>query len=131
MASALFDWIRKVLNWCRADALAWSTIVTLAPLVLLAAIGLCLPWRTGDLLRYAGLVLQLLGIGTVAKNLAERGVLFNLPRLRDMTRRSMESFPRLGKPKTVNVASASASVMPGASGRLSVWQTYTDKTPAE
>ena len=132
MANALIDWSRKVLHWCRTDPLAWSTIVTLTPLALLAAVGgLFLPWRTADLVRYAGLVLQLLGIGTVAKNLADRGVLFNLPRLRDLARRSLTTFPKWGIHATLNAAAGSATIVASGHVEASVWRGYANKSAEE
>lgn len=124
MTNACVNWTHKVLHWCRADPLAWSTIVTLAPFVLLAVVGPFLPCPTADLLRYAGLILQLLGIATVAKNLADKGVLFNLPRLRDLVRRSRESFPKWQAPQEVNFARAAAAIIPGASGQGRPWRGY-------
>ena len=131
MKIAFVDWLYRALRWFRADPLAWSTIVTLMPLVLLATIGLCLPWRTGDLLRYAGLVLQLLGIGTVAKNLIDKGVLFNLPRLRDMARRSVANFPKWGIHGRSNTADASDTIVASGHVQAFVWRGYADKSTAE
>lgn len=128
MANALFDWMRTVLHWCRTDRLAWSTIVMLAPFALLAALCPLLPWHAADLVRYAGLALQLLGIGTVAKNLADKGVLFNLPRLRDLGRRSLASFPRWNTHGKINAAAVSATIVASGHVQASVWRGYANKS---
>lgn len=127
----LREYIKKVARWCRSDRLVRSASLTIAPVLVLALLGPFLPGQESDQIRYAGLVLQLLGIWTVAKNLAEKGVIFNLPRFREMIHTSIIDFPKWGAPKKINFATGSASVMIGANATLSQWRGYQDKTLEE
>ncbi len=106
--------------------------MTLAPFGLLGFVAFLLPWPTADLMRYAGLILQLLGIFTVAKNLVEKVDLFNRPGIREMARAAFASFPKWGRRTTVNTAIAQSSLAKLSShAEASVWRGYKDKTLEE
>jgi hypothetical protein len=73
-----FRWIRANLLWILDG---WRVWAPLAVVFLLAATGSLLPGSPEDHARYIGVVLQLLGIGTVVHGLRDRRRLFQRPSL--------------------------------------------------
>ncbi len=129
MATAIFDfgkrlgdYLKKIARWRQSDRLARSVWRTMAPVLGLALLGPFLLGQESDKIRYAGLVLQLLGIWTVAKNLEEKGVIFNLPRFREMIHTSIVDFPKWGASEKINFATGSATMGIEANGTAFQWR---------
>lgn len=114
----LFRWIHANLLWILRG---WRVWAPLAVVVLLAATGSFLPGSPEDHARYIGVVLQLLGIGTVVHGLRDRRRLFQRPSLLGHIRAWFAGRPRLNpKPHLIHAASGHI-VASGSTAKISVW----------
>jgi len=114
-----FRWIRANLLWILDG---WRVWAPLAVVFLLATTGSLLPGSPEDHARYIGVVLQLLGIGTVVHGLRDRRRLFQRPSLLSHIRTWFSGRPRLNpKPHVIHVASGNV-VASGSTAKISVWR---------
>ncbi|MEZ5530927.1 MAG: hypothetical protein R3E69_00930 [Steroidobacteraceae bacterium] len=108
----LLQWLKYVVVWLTEPRVAWVTLIAIGVSVAFVT----RPEVTEPQIRITGLVLQLLGIGTVAWGLRETRKLFGRPSLYGLFREWLHRFPMLGG----RVHSMSANVRLGgvtANGR--------------
>jgi hypothetical protein len=121
-------WVKALAGWL---AEPWRVWVTVSVVLLVPAAASQLPATAAEpLLRYCGLVAQLLGIQTVVSGLQSKQRLFNRPGFAETVRLWIHRRPRWGaKPQTVvttGTASLSLSV-----GRVSIWRDARPDAPVE
>lgn len=93
---AVTDWVRALVCWLSEPKYLWfAIIVTLAPLVVCILLG-----PTERIIRMSGLVLQLLGVGTVISEIRGTRKLFNLPSLLTIARCWFARVPRFREQTT-------------------------------
>lgn len=118
---ALINWFQRIARWIGDPREFW-----LFALVVSAVVGLAFlfPIPLVDGLRYAGLTLQVWGVGTVIRGLRDRGRLFNKPSLVASTRAWIRRFPQY-KPRSVTLsASCVGSASAFGSVDAVVWRGY-------
>ena len=81
-----------------------------------------LPGNPDDQLRYAGLALQLLGVGTVAYLLRDKRTTFNRKGFLDLLKEWVSARPQF-RPKSITLqVSGAAHATSSGAGRLSIWR---------
>lgn len=102
----LIDWIYRLAVWAFRDArIAWISIL---PIVLMIGCAWLISGLDERSIRLSGWLLELLGIGVVAKGLSESRKLFGRPSLYQSFLRWKELRPRLGpKRYTLNAETGS------------------------
>jgi hypothetical protein len=126
MAARLWSWLKAFLHWLAEPRPLWLALLVLVP-------ALCVSLRPGatDLqIRLTGMVLQWLGIGTVAHGVHQTRKLFGRPSLVDSLRQWFSRFPRWRRPVTVEIG-AGALGLGGLSARLHVWSNVDPAAPVE
>ena len=90
-------WLTQLCAWLVEPRAAWVCVTVV---ILAFALTRTIPKPVEDTLRYAGLVLQLLGIATVVRGLRERGELFQRPTIFTSFQNWLNRIPRLN-PKPI------------------------------
>ena len=113
-------WIKAFARWLSE---AWRVWIPVSVLVLVLTVASSLPLSLADpVLRYFGLVFQLLGILTVVSGLRDKRRLFNRPSLIENIRLWINRRPRWrAKPQTILVAGI-GSIPVSGSARASMWR---------
>jgi hypothetical protein len=105
--------------WLAQLKKAWLCIAVLILVVIAAQ---ALPGKHDDRLRYAGLVLQLLGVGTVAYLLRDKRATFNRKSMLSVLREWSAARPRF-RPKAITLeVSSSVQTSTLGSARTKVWR---------
>jgi hypothetical protein len=108
---------KTIWRWLAEARHFWYSAVVLG---LALIVSLCL-YPTEPVIRLTGLVLQLLGIGTVIWGISETRTLFGQPSFASKIRAWVSRFPLLRRNVVVKVDAASHIVV---SGKASVYQTH-------
>src|SRR3954462_7728239 len=85
--------------WLREARHAWGAMVVIA-----SALAMEFGFQSEPVVRITGLVLQLLGIGTVAWGISETRALFGQPSLASKTKAWLARFPLLKQARIVGAA---------------------------
>jgi len=119
MGASLVSWLGRVWRWLSEIPTFWAFLSVLA---LATCLPLLLAANRDDALRYAGLVLQLVGVGVVAFTLRGRGKIFGrIPVIvfaREWIRRAPSFHPRSVTLEATGIASATAF----GTANVTVWQ---------
>lgn len=102
----LWSWLKRLANWVATAATAdmlWLTVGVNAVAVLVAL----RPGTTEPMVRWTGLVVQWLGIGTVIWGIRQTRQLFNHPSLLTSGTAWLKSFPRFRRDVVVNATGLS------------------------
>ncbi|MGI9068953.1 MAG: hypothetical protein ACR2HX_21435 [Pyrinomonadaceae bacterium] len=91
-AKHLYRWLRALWSWLAEARDFWLAVVVVVVAILLVA----RKGVTEPEIRITGLVLQILGIGTVAWGIRETGVLFGRPDIVRLAREWLRRFPAYG-----------------------------------
>lgn len=89
---AFICWLKRLLSWFMEPSTFWLMIAVIAS----AAFFLFRGGVTESEIRITGLVLQLLGIGTVAWGIRKTRVLFGHPGIVDVSLKWLRRFPKFG-----------------------------------
>jgi hypothetical protein len=115
----LINWLRRVLQWLAEVPTFWSFLLVLFSSITLP---LAVCDTTEDAFRYAGLVLQMVGVSVVAYTLRGRGKAFEN---KSVFQFAVDWFRRAPSPRQrtcVLEASATASANASMTADLSVWR---------
>lgn len=122
MLELLTDLLRCIWNhvlWLAKLRKAW---IALFVLLMVLSGALLLPGRPDDQLRYAGLALQLLGVGTVAYLLRDKRVIFKRKGLLAFLADWAQARPRF-RPKAITLQGSGATLEAASSqSRISIWR---------
>ena len=122
----LVAWIYSVWVWLVRPQLMWTTVI-----VLIAAMLLVLrPSATEFQVRLVGLVLQWLGIGTVALGVRKTRQFFGQPGLHTLFRNWIDQFPRWRKEARTAAGATNMGAL-GAKGNSHSWALFDPKAPIE
>ena len=120
------DFFRKTVRWIRAHGpwlmqarRVWVPVVVALAIVLVTSL---LPTTAEDRVRYCGLILQLLGIGTVVFGIMSKRRLFRRPSLLENVRHWLSRRPRWGVTQHTILSPATGSLSLSGTARLSVWR---------
>lgn len=122
----LREWLKAIGRWLWEARIVWFGLLVLAIAVLV-------PFTLGVTergFRVSGLVLQVLGIGTVAKGLRDTRSLFGHPPFTRVAKEWLARFPLYGRARTIH-GSAAAAAAAVLSGRLRVWMPVNPGDPLE
>jgi len=120
------DFLRKTVRWIRAHG-PWLMQAQRVWVPIVAALGIVLvtslfPTSAENRVRYCGLVLQVLGIGTVVFGITSKRRLFGRPSLLEHVRNWLSKRPRWGVARQFVLVAEPASLSLSGSARLSVWR---------
>ncbi len=115
MATDALRWLRVFLRWFMEPRLLWWTFLVL----LIAGTGVCMG-RSEAGFRWIGLVLQLLGVGTVAWNIHGTRRLFDRPAIVTEAVQWLRRVPRFRASTTVLTATGHLGLSFGRA-RLDIW----------
>jgi hypothetical protein len=98
-ATRVWSWFKRVGRWLATPRLFWvsSAIVVVAGIVALR------PGTSEPVIRWTGLILQLLGIGTVIIGIEQTRRLFDHPTLLNMVAEWLKQFPRYRQSVVISV----------------------------
>ena len=85
----MVNWLKRLWLWFKELSHFWLSLVVLLPLISYAF----LPTLEETRLRIAGLVLQLCGIGTVARGISQTRQLFGHPSIVESSLQWLRRFP--------------------------------------
>jgi hypothetical protein len=116
------SWLRAIRSWVWRSRSVWTTFHWIAFLAVISAVGFSVYRPYEQSVRYAGLGLQLLGIGMVAWGIRETRDLFGHPTFFLRARRWLSDFPPYGG-RIVSVSAQATLGVAIARARGSVWST--------
>lgn len=122
MFTFLRDGTRYIVATCRWVISLWKLWGTVAVVVLVAAACALLPGKPDDQIRYSGLILQLLGVGTVIALLKDKTKTMGRLGLWAHIRERWSSRPKFGDRRQIERASREASSTAVGSDYASVWR---------
>ena len=93
----MVNWLKRLWLWFKELSHFWLSLVVLLPLISYAF----LPTLEETRLRIAGLVLQLCGIGTVARGISQTRQLFGHPSIVESSLQWLRRFPSF-RPKAIS-----------------------------
>lgn len=112
----LTNWIRRVAVWAFSDAKeAWVSVV---PVVLIIGVAWFISALSEPGIRISGMLLELLGIGVVAKGLSETRMLFGRPSLYQSFLGWAERRPRFGAARYVLNAEGGSFTVNGSDSAM-------------
>ena len=103
---------------------AWGVILPIALLLVIKF----LPWESNNLVRYAGLLLEILGLYTVIEGHLGKRKLFNRPTFLANTKALIAQYPRWKTVTQTIFASGMSSSGSFGSARLSAWHEARDES---
>lgn len=115
----LNSWVRRVWYWVGEIPTFWTFVAVLG--VVIAGCLVCTKMAE-DGLRYAGLLLQLLGVGVVAYTLRGRGKLFGKTPVLTFAVAWLRRVPKFRQRHTILEASGSAQANSSSSAEATVWR---------
>lgn len=119
MQSLLIDIARYVVALARWLCTFRRIWIALAVPCATLAVSMLLPYKADDQLRYCGLVLQLLGVGTVVFLLRDKSATFDHLGIRSYFRERLAARPRFRPPtKTISLSGVSCSTSVGSAHGL-------------
>ena len=127
-AMLLKSWLRRLWHWVAEIPTFWAFVTVLGAVVVDSIVA---TKDAEDALRYAGLILQLLGVGVVAHTLRGRGKLFGREPVLTFAKSWLRRVPRLCPKHIVLEASASAQATSSATLDASVWRGPRQDQPVE
>ena len=122
----LSSWLRAVLRWLAEPRLVWITLFV----IILAFVVALRPGASDFQIRVTGLVLQWLGIGTVAHGVHQTRQLFGLPSIMTSIRRWLSHFPRW-RGRVIAMTGTGSLGLSGGTARLEVWSTVDPAAPVD
>jgi len=119
-------WLKAIFHWITEPHLVWMALLG----VVLAGIIVIRAGVSEIQVRLTGLVLQLLGLGTVVYGIRETRKLFGRPSFRQSLRGWLSRFPRWRRDVVVGAGAASLVVTAGGAG-VHVWTKVDPAAPIE
>jgi len=114
----IFRWLWAIVIWTLNLWWLWMPLVVIAAVLFTTAI---LGADGERQLRYSGLILELLGVGTVVSGLLSKRQLFKKPSFWGALKEAAKAFPRWPATKNLSLIAGTGSLKFGGSARISAW----------